>query len=238
MGDERNNKIEALFLTKNNGIRISVAITCSLSIICSILIILSYVCYRSLRTKVRLILVHISVMDLGVAAANLTGLVVDFNELIYHVHSSVLYQEDNVTVTKRLCEAQAYVALYSTYGSILWTNCLVLYLYFAVIHHSTSRSYWSYYFSLVFSYLLPVVITTWLLATNRLGATPYGSVGWCSIIGVNPITHSKDYIAVILGMCVLYTCMYVCTLYVCMYVCMYVHCMHVFVCMYIVCMYV
>ncbi len=66
-------------LHKHKEVRVVVGITCTLSIIGSLLIILSYLCFRDLRSRARLILVHISIMDCGVGLSNLIGAWVYFD---------------------------------------------------------------------------------------------------------------------------------------------------------------
>ena len=59
---------------KQISVRVAVWITCSLSMLGALLIIFSYVCFKTMRSRAREILVHISVMDFLVAASNLTEL--------------------------------------------------------------------------------------------------------------------------------------------------------------------
>ena len=68
---------------KQIGVRIAVWITCSLSMLGALLIIFSYVFFKSMRSRAREILVHISIMDFLVAASNLTAAAVDFDRF-YH----------------------------------------------------------------------------------------------------------------------------------------------------------
>ena len=200
------------FFDKQIGIRVVVFIVCSLSILGSLLIILTYCCFRSLRTNVRLILLHLSIMDMGIGMSNLIGTAVYFDRFFYqvpynnitkHWHNAydvdLLAQHDSSSTMFKLCETQAFFALYSTYGSVFWTNCLVLYLYFAVVHHNTHRAKWMFWFSCIFCYGMPLFLSVWLLISRRLGSSPYDSGGWCTIISIDPITNIKHYFVVSFG---------------------------------------
>ena len=79
------------FLVKQTGERTVVGITCGLSAVGAMLIFLSYVCFKKRRTRTREILVHISVMDFGVALANLIGDVVYFDRFYPAAVGNVSY---------------------------------------------------------------------------------------------------------------------------------------------------
>ena len=190
-------------------------VTCSLSIIGTLLIILSFICCKDLRSRGRQILVHISLMDLGVATFNLVGVAVYFDRFFCKIPS----EDCNTSISnifilphhadgrqpfhdlimcptspmmQNLCLSQAALSLYFTYGSILWTNSLSCYLYFRILHRSTKLAQYCLYFSYFFCYGMPLLLTMWLLFTGRLGYSPYESSGWCSIILMDPLTKEKD----------------------------------------------
>ena len=164
------------FVHKNDGVRAVVGITCLLSMTGSLLIIASYVFYKELRTRVRLILVHLSVMDFGVGLANFIGATVYFDE--YYISGGGVVS-DAVSVS---CKAQAFVALFCTNSSVLWTIMLAVYLYFLIVHAESALARYSFYFFGTLCYLLPLVVGVWLLCTNRLGSSPRDSSGWCTVI--------------------------------------------------------
>ena len=192
------------FLIKHGGVRVVVGLTCSLSIIGSVLIILSYVCFKNMRSRAREILMHISLMDLGVGLANLIGDAVSFDR--YYKHDDI-----NVTMTgvvlnisvepyiDRLCRTQAFFAVYFTYGSVLWTISLAVYLYFLIIHHGTQTALYFIRFAYVFSYSMPLVMALWLMLTKRLGYAPYNSSGWCALIMTDPATKQHHLLTAIFG---------------------------------------
>ena len=174
------------FLHKHIGVRVVTGLTCSFSLIGSLLIILTFCIFPTLRTKSRQILVHIAIMDIGVAVSNLVGVTVYFDQYYYNKHSHVSPLHDGA------CKAQAFLALYSTYGSILWTNFLALYIYFSIVHHRALYNKWILRIGCVFCYLLPLGLSLWLYFSKKLGFSPYSSGGWCGLIVINPFTHKKD----------------------------------------------
>lgn len=216
-------KDPAPFLTKNLSVRIIVFVTCSLSMLGALLIVLSFACCKDLRSRGRQILVNISIMDFGVAASNLSGAAVYFDQFFqqqtcincttypsvivtpshcHNGHQTTPY--DTVMCPKSatimyLCLAQACFSAYFTYGSILWTNSLCLYLYFRIVHNGTKISQYCLYISYIFCYTMPLLLTLWLALTGRLGYSPYESSGWCSILLMHPETKKRDIYASVFG---------------------------------------
>ncbi len=202
--------------------RVIIMVVCSLSMIGTSLIILSFVCSKDLRSRGRHILVHISLMDLGVAVFNFSGACVNFDKYYSKTplnnctvfesdiispsrHGHYLVPQDNIVMCPKslsvqyLCVFQAGLALYFTYGSILWTNALSFYLFFRIVHSNTNIAHRCLYASYVICYLMPLVITLWLGLTGRLGYSPYESSGWCSIILMHPLTKERDIYASVFG---------------------------------------
>ena len=166
-------------------LRILVGITCSLSILGSLMIIASYIGFKSLRTTPRLILVHLSIMDLGVAVANLVGISVNFNKY-YFDNTNTSYKfglpilKDPGTTVNNACITQAVFAVYFTRGSILWTISMAAYLYLRIVHHHIRQAaYHCLLATTFFCYLIPLFIVIWELVTDRLGYSPFDSEGWC-----------------------------------------------------------
>ncbi len=196
------------FLHKQKEVRVVVGITCTFSIIGSLLIILSYLCFRDLRSRARLILVHISIMDCGVGLSNLIGAWVYFDrfytentDCLGSGHVKVdpqrfLYCPPSDTI-QALCVTQAFFAYYFTLGSVMWTISLSVFLFLLIVHPGTRKAKYSLVFSSVFSYGMPLLMTLWLLLTNRLGFAPYDSGGWCGNIYNQPETGYRDKFAVI-----------------------------------------
>lgn len=200
----------SFLLHKNDGIRSVVGVTCLLSMAGSILIIFSYLVFRDLRTKARLILVHLSIGDFGVALANLFGVAFRFDRYFqppphhhHHQHSRLVTQLEPKSMDN-LCQAQAFVAHFSTISSVLWTIILAVYMYTFITKEASKLStnankafnkFMS--FSYLFCYGLALFITLWMFLTKRLGFAPYESSGWCAIIERS--VYHEDYIAVVFG---------------------------------------
>ena len=196
MMDKEDNYEDHLF-HKRIGVRVAVWITCSLSMLGALLIIFSYVCFKNMRSRAREILVHISIMDFLVAASNLTGAAVDFDRF-YNCTKGTDSCLPYPASVDRWCKTQAFFAIYCTLGSVLWTVSLSVYLYFLIVHHGTKNAKYSLYFSYLFCYLLPLVLTLWLLLTGKLGYSPYQSAGWCGPIFTDPQTRVRHiYVEVI-----------------------------------------
>ena len=168
-----------VFMVKDPTMRAVVGVSCCLSILGSLLIILSYILFKKRRTRAREILLHISLMDLGVALANLIGLSVYFDRFYYTSHQT---HHPVASYIDGLCKTQAFFAAYCTCASILWTIALAAFLYFVIIHHRTKRAAYFVWSCYVFCYGFPFFLTLWLVLTKRLGHSPLDSSGWCTLI--------------------------------------------------------
>lgn len=174
---------------KDEKIRTVVGITCCLSIIGSALIILSYL-VQAKKTKAREILVHISIMDLGVGLSNLIGLSVFFNRF-YTEGDKLIEPPAYIT---GMCKTQAFFAGYCTLGSIFWTAALAGYLYTVILcHRNPDYAVYFLRFCYFFCYGFAFVIALWLVLSGKLGFSPYDSSGWCSLIAKDPVTLKTDY---------------------------------------------
>lgn len=165
-------------LQKRVYLRSVVGITCALSIIGSLLIIISYVLFRELRTHARLVLVHISVADLGVAASNLFGDAFRF-ETCFNSTTNRL----EPAVVEKICKAQAFIAHFSTISSVLWTMALAALMY-AVVRRlvTTNNSKGFMWFFYVFCYGLSLLVSVWMICMGKLGFSPFDTFGWCGSI--------------------------------------------------------
>ena len=189
-----------LYWLKGPPFRLIVGLSCCLSVVGALLIILSYVLFKSLRSRARLVLVHLSLMDLGVSLMNLLGNIIHFDS--YYVHNAPsasastnetntvrdesslicrVYYPPESSAIRQTCTAQAFLAQYFTYGSVLWTIALAVFIYFVIIHYRRSYVKNVLRVSYVVCYGLPVVICVWLFFTDRLGYSPKNGL-WCSII--------------------------------------------------------
>jgi G protein-coupled receptor 157 len=167
---------------KDQAMRAVVGVSCCLSILGSLLIILSFILFKKRRTRAREILLHISLMDLGVALANLIGLSVYFDRYyiydLYTVNSSYKVP----SYIDGLCKTQAFFAIYCTHASVLWTIALAGFLYFVIVYQKSRIATYFLWSSYIFCYVVPFLVTMWLVLTNKLGYSPFDSSGWCSLI--------------------------------------------------------
>lgn len=170
---------------KHVALRTVVGVVCSLSMGGAILIILSYILIKSIRTKTREILVHLSVADFGAACSNFIGVTVYFDPYIRaceddHRNSTLGFAISCASLN-HLCVSQAVFAAFCTLVSVLWTLCLSVYIYTLIVHHKRGLHAGVVRFSYFFCWGMPLLITLWLVCTDRLGYSPYGGSGWCSL---------------------------------------------------------
>ena len=171
--------------TGDLSVRAVVGTTNVLAILGSALILVSYLCFPSLRTGARLILLHLSLMDLVVGLAHFVGGV-------------VMYAGGNATYSATFCSAHAFVGYYAIISSVLWTVCLSVYMYcLSVYSNGGARAggmmsaYIRYHIwpSCVVCYGIPLILALWAQRTGRLGHSSYDAAGWCTIV---TRTHSRD----------------------------------------------
>ena len=182
-----------------NGIpfRVIVGFTCILSMCGAVLIVVSYVFFRSLRNRARLILLHISLMDFGTAVSKFVGNLIDFERyyVTYNV-SCTVYHTPRHNAMKGLCEGQAFFVHFFTMGSVLWTISLSVYLYFLLMHYRTSYARMSHYASYFLCYGLSLLVSVWLLLSGKLG---YGGEVFCGIVTVDLFTGQPNRYAAVFG---------------------------------------
>ena len=196
----------SVFYDKKTTIRGIVGTACVFSMIGSLLIIFSYLFAKELRTQTRKILLHLSLMDFGTALANFVGLTVYFDKYYIKAEQKPHTFWENHLPSKAVqysCIGDAFVAIYCTNSSVLWTISMAVYLYFRIVRHSQcSEKFYQYllYIFYVFNYGFPLLITLWMAFTNRLGFAPWDSSGWCTVIVEKPPHGVKiDKIAAIFG---------------------------------------
>ena len=163
-------------------IRITAAVTCSFSVIGVLVIMYTYIAFKRYRNKAREIIIHISLMDFMVAVANLIGIVVDFDSLLYSLEKEGSTVSYRFHVINNLCIAQAAFAVYGTICSVLWTTAFSVYFYFMIMGDNANLSRRVTYSFYGICYGLPLVIIAWLGKTGKIGYDPINGGGWCSLI--------------------------------------------------------
>ena len=172
------------------SVRAAVGVTCILSMIGAILIILSYVLIRDIRTKAREILVNLSLMDFMTAAANFTGVVVNFDTyLLDPTHPGI--SDHKYHLMNDFCKSQAFFAMYGTVASVLWTICIAVYVFLRIMLDNHNIAQKAVYCCYVVSYGVPLILSLWFVLTGKLGYAPYGGSGWCSVIVYNSTTNER-----------------------------------------------
>jgi len=163
--------------------RCAAIVTCILSILGSLCIILTHLLVREMRTTIRTLLTQVAVMNLTSSTANMVGL------LIYDGSSDV--QEPGGGV----CKIQAFLTVYGTIGSVLWTLGLAVYLYFRIVSCDDHVIKWVVRVLYVACYTLPLYVSLWLLLEKWLGYSLRSPThkGWCTIIG------DADILIILLG---------------------------------------
>lgn len=195
-------ELDNFTLHKNEGLRVVVGITCLLSLLGSLLIILSYILFKDLRTSARLILVHLSIADFGVAFSNLFG---EFYRFDRHFNRTVMKLSPHHV--QSVCEAQAFAAHFFTISSVLWTMALAAFMYIVVtkLKNKVPNDNWFVRFSYLFCYGMPLLVSVWMVLTHKLGFSPFDTAGWCGSImhklepGTSPSRHNMDYMTAVLG---------------------------------------
>lgn len=189
----------SVFVKETTTPRAVVGATCVLSMIGSAMIIVTYIAFKQLRNPTRHILVHLSLMDFGVALANFIGCVVYFDR--YYYDHFKRYNDYNVpSLISYSCTLQAAVAVTCNNSSVFWTVAVAVYLNFKIVTHSGyGKEKFLIIILAVVSYGIPVLLTIWLGWTNRLGFAPYDSSGWCTLIVLSPNKSKDDVFAGMFG---------------------------------------
>ena len=177
------------------SLRAVVGVTCILSMAGALLIIFSYILIKEIRTTARKILLHLSIMDFTVAAAHSIGILINFDQYYFVNPANVSVQY--YKVVNDGCQAQAFFSMYGTISSILWTNCMAVYIYLCILQ--LPKVAWSMYVFYILNYGLSLIVSLWFLLTGKFGFSPYGGSGWCSVIDYNIVTGGKYRMTTIFG---------------------------------------
>lgn len=169
------------------------SVTCLLSICGALAVIFVYVCFKSLRNKLREMILHLSLMDLGVGCSNLIGNAVYLGTY----NSSETCIDWKELPPSKMCLAQAFFSSYFTTSSILWIISVVIYIYATLV--TTRYAKYVSYPIYVVCYGVPLLVGLWLLLTHKFGHTPQSPSGMCGVIGYNPKYRQHDIIATVIS---------------------------------------
>jgi len=161
-------------------------IVCLLSILGSLAIIITYALVKEIRSKARELLVHVSLMDITYTTANLVGIMIPYREYLPYNSTHHDYSSNNTSdgnVYHRVCEAQAFFAVYGTIGSVLWTLALAVYLYYRMVSRDAIITKRLVRILYVVCYALPLYVSLWLLLDHHMGYphNVLSGAGWCSL---------------------------------------------------------
>ena len=141
-----------------------VTTSCTLSLLGTLLIVITYVIWKDTRTTSRGILVCLSIADFFVACGNLIGL------------WSVKQNSSDVCVT------QSFVTSTANLMSYMWSACLAVYLYIALVKRRQTTAEKLVPLFHTVSWLPATLINITALLTGALGNTADALTGgWCWI---------------------------------------------------------
>jgi len=159
-----------------------------LSMLGSLAIILTYVLVKDIRSKARELLVHLSLMDLLYSTANFVGLALPYHKYLHDDGDSNFSSVYNVShetlqLYVHICNTQAFLAIYGTIGSVLWTLGLAVYLYYRVVSRDAIIAKRLVRILYVVCYALPLYVSLWLLLDHHTGYSYYATsgAGWCFV---------------------------------------------------------
>ena len=186
-------------------LEIVTGVMCVFSIIGCLLIIFSFCMYKELRTRARLVVVMLAFSVLCYTTANLVGIgVTHFQKSTPLANTSLLLTSvPNSSVLDTVCKVQAGVAVFFYIAAIFWTYCIAFYILMSVLQ-SKVMSHITFYFFLIVSWLVPIVILVYLviydylgyscLSINKTNSTELTEVDvsslWCTIAYSK--VHSKE----------------------------------------------
>ena len=146
----------------------------------SLAIILTFVLVKDIRSKARELLAHISLMDFMYTTANLIGLSLPYHD---YVPKTANVSETDHKIYYRVCQVQAFFAVYGTIGSVLWTLGLAVYLYYRIVARDAAVTGRLVKVLYVVCYVLPLYSSLWLLLRHGVGYSYYATsgAGWCFV---------------------------------------------------------
>ena len=157
-----------------------------LSIVGSVLLIFSYVLFKPLRSKSRLLIAHLAVANFIDVLPDFLAAFMDFRKR-FKVTDGLLcigntrFFDNSANTYCNLCVYLEFVSHLGSLSTILWTVCVCFHFFILVSYRNTklaSRLTYVYY---VIAWLVPLGISLWLLFHNWFGFEPTNSTVNCSI---------------------------------------------------------
>ena len=156
------------------ALKVIVGTICMASILGALLIIAVYIC--GVRSRVRYIVVCISVADILVAWAHIWGISSHY-ERSFNAYRSANSSEHYADTG---CAVQATLAVYGTLASFLWTVALAWFVFFSLCCPCTKclpGTALSVFIAHIFCWGAPLAVITWLGEGSQLGFSRGISVG-------------------------------------------------------------
>lgn len=169
------------------ALRVVVGTTCTLSIIGAGLIILTYLFFTDIRTLARQLLVMLSIADLIIAVANLTG-VLTSSPYSHQDHTATDLSEES----HRWCTVQAAFAVFGAESSTLWTIAVAIYMFIIIVLRKPRAARKIIPFFYLVCWGVPLVLTIWLGVDGFLGYEVGATPGFCAIRGTKPISNTTS----------------------------------------------
>ena len=169
-------------------VRAVTIITSVLSLVGAVFIVLSHLIHKEANTTSRRILAHLSIANFFATSWNWIGLW--FNYKHFPGPSSLFCT---------FCVAQASLSNVGLNASTFWTMALIIHYYSLLAFHSnfSARSAFYGYFSV--SWIISILLSTWLLFDHWLGYRTGLSIPYCTIRLNNAANSSKNSLGIILG---------------------------------------
>ena len=179
----------------NTALYVVQGIISFLSITGSVLLILTYVLFRPLRTKSRLLITHLAAANFLDAFPNFIAVFMDYrtrfkvsnDQTQTDSNAEILcsgntkYFDNSASVYCNLCIYLELISHVGTLSTIFWTVCVCIHFFILVSYQNTklaSRLAYAYY---VIAWFVPLGIALWLLFHNWLGFEPTYSTVNCGI---------------------------------------------------------
>ena len=147
------------------------SVVSTLSIAGCLLIMFTYLAYKSLRTKGRAMLFHLSIADLIVVISHLVGL---WNYKRYLTYPDAIPESNK----DPLCVSQGAFLVFGTVASMLWSNAVGIFMLVLVVNGSSKYKKINsvvYIASCIVCWLIPAVLVAVNAGKHYLGFHTIGS---------------------------------------------------------------
>ena len=166
----------------------------SLSCLGSLLIFVAYyVLPKKLRTGVPTIITLLAIADFVTAI----GYLFAAGNFLSHYNVRDTSKCDTFQI---LCEIQSFVTTWSSLCSYAWTNILAVHFYLKIVQHQTQhRDAKLIPIYNIVAWGGPLLIMVPLLATGKLGFSPYVASNWCYVADTNygSTTLKQDVVVIV-----------------------------------------